>query len=213
MRKPIGDKLLGMTKQQFQTKLRGTFRSAKNTKASPLLYAEMKVLSSKVKSIYRQHVGFVPGNVRFHCEAAEATLAPNTKARLRHIKAMVGVAGGVGGMATVITGLAGIFGWAGGVLTTIKVFFVGAALGGPIALIAAGIAVATIAGYFALTSDEYERADQALKTLKRGALHAADELSWPIGQRRRPGYTKGRAPTRRLRASKLNFINSSTKNN
>ncbi|SRR6266404_1146613 len=176
-----------MTKKQFKSRLEALLDAEceklidKKPFDKPFLsYGDIRALSVKVRQFYRTHCSEVPGNVRFHCEAAEAILAPDLASKIAHIKAMVGVAGGVTGLAAVITGLAGIFGWGAGALTAIKIYFVGAALGGPIAWIAGGITVASVAAYFAVSSDDEEKSKRAFEALKKGAFESADKMIWPL---------------------------------
>ena len=128
------------------------------------------------RNLFRSRLGKVPENVEFACHSAEAILAPDLTTKQQHVRAMIGIAGGVTGLAAVLTGLAGIFGWGAGVLATLKVFFVGLALGGPIAWIAGGITAASIATYFALASDDVEKSSKAFKALKVGVMQAIDVI-------------------------------------
>jgi hypothetical protein len=139
-------------------------------------YVDLQEITHTVRGVFRKALRNVPGNVEFTCRAAEAVLAPSTVQRIQHIKAMQAAAGGAAGIGAILTGLAGIFGWGAGVLWSIKAFFIGVALGGPIGWIAGGIGIATIALYFALNGGGAALSKKAFDGLKDGCDKAVDGI-------------------------------------
>ena len=94
--------------------------------------------------------GKIPPEIKASCDLSLAILAPSTLEKVKYIKSAVGVAGGLAGIGSIIGALGMVMGWGAGVLFSIKAFFVGVSLTGPIALAIGGLTVAGIATYFAL---------------------------------------------------------------
>ena len=173
-----------MTQEEFESKLEATIdlKRLELLKGKPadkqfLTYTDIQVLAGSVRGIFRNKLAKVPADVDVQCHAAEAVLAPDLATRIQHVKAMAGVAGGAVGLVAILHGLAAIFGWGAGVLAMLKAFFVGAAVGGPIGWIVGGTAIAVIATYFALTSDDADKSVKAFKALK-GVVQSVDKI-WP----------------------------------
>jgi hypothetical protein len=115
--------------------------------------------------------------LEFACLSSEAVLAPGLEQKKQLVKKMGAVAGGgAAGVAAILAGLAGIFGWGAGVVASIHAFFFGVSLAGPIALIASGVVVAAIAGYWALTSDDRTNSSRAYRALQSGCANAVDAI-------------------------------------
>jgi hypothetical protein len=139
-----------------------------------LSYQDVLALCHDARSFTRAQLHNVPADVEAACEAASAILAPDTVARIKHLKAMAAAGGTAAGIAAILAALAAIFGWGAGVVAAIHAFLFGVSLTGPIGLFVGGVTVATIAVYWALTSDAEDRSAKAFRALKEGCAKAIE---------------------------------------
>jgi uncharacterized protein with LGFP repeats len=171
-----------LTQEEFKCMLENTlqgkcleFLKGKPHDKQFLTYTDIQVLAGITRNVFLKRLGKVPADIDIQCHAAEAVLAPDLATRIEHVKAMVGVAGGAVGLYAILTGLAGIFGWGTGVVAAIHAFFVGTAVAGPIGWIVGGITIASVAAYFALTSNATDKSDKAFRALK-GVVQSVDKI-------------------------------------
>ena len=78
----------------------------------------------------------------------------------------------------ILGALASVLGWGAGVLAAIKTFFVGVALGGPIALGVGGLTIAGIATYFAFSKTDNATLAQKFKEALVKQTEKAVETTW-----------------------------------
>jgi hypothetical protein len=172
-----------VTKEEFEARVDATIEfdvasvlALKPDNNKYLTYADAAMITTRVRAIFRNLLGQVPSQIEAACSLAEATLAPSTTERIKHIKAAVGVAGGAAGVAMVIGGIGLALGWGAGVISAVVAFFAGASLTGPIGWIVGGVAIATIAGYFAFSGDEATSTERFINALRQGVKGAIPQV-------------------------------------
>ncbi|MBO7597543.1 MAG: hypothetical protein J6T70_10930 [Bacteroidales bacterium] len=122
--------------------------------------------------------GEIPPEFKAACDLSLAIVAPSKIEKIKYIKSAVGVAGGVAGIGMILGALASVLGWGAGVLAAIKTFFVGVALGGPIALGVGGLTIAGIATYFAFSKTDNATLAQKFKEALVKQTEKAVETTW-----------------------------------
>lgn len=141
-----------------------------------LNYIDSITLTTAVRNIFKNKLKLTPPQIEAACKLSEAVLAPSAKEREDNIKAAVGIAGGTAGIAMIIGGIGAALGWGAGVVAAVTAFFVGSSIAGPVGWIAAGVAIAAIAGYFALTGKPQKDTERFLKVLKSSLEQAVDAI-------------------------------------
>ncbi|MDX9914217.1 MAG: hypothetical protein RBS77_06580 [Candidatus Moranbacteria bacterium] len=135
-------------------------------------YVDSETISASIRAIFRKKLLIVPAQIEATLELSKAILAPSNTERIRLIKKVVGLGGGLGGLAMVIGGIGVALGWGAGVIAAVTAFFTGAAVAGPIGWVVGGVGIAAIAGYFAFSSDEAKNTEKYLDALKNGIKKA-----------------------------------------
>jgi hypothetical protein len=178
-----------MTKEEFKAKLEATIdakyagiMSKKKPEHAYLTFIDASTLTATVKNLFKNKIQIAPPQIEAACTLSEALLAPSAKERENLIKAAVGIAGGTAGIAMIIAGIGAALGWGAGVVAAVVVFFVGAPVAGPIGWISAGVAIAAIAGYFALTGSPAKNTERFMKALKRSVQDAVDPVWEEYGE-------------------------------
>ncbi len=172
-----------MNKEQFKASLDSSIdakfasiMSTKTPKDRYLNYIDALTLTTMVRNVFNNRLGTTPPQVEAACRLSEAVLAPTAREREDHIKAAVAVGGGAAGIGMILAGIGAILGWGAGVWAAIVTFFTGVQLLGPIAWIAGGLAVAGVAGYFALTGNPQKDTERFLAVLKSSCGQAVDAI-------------------------------------
>jgi len=122
--------------------------------------------------------GEVPPVFKAACDLSLAIVAPSQIEKIKYIKSAVGVAGGVAGIGMVISALGTVLGWGAGVIASIKAFFVGVSLAGPIAIATIGLAIVGIATYFAFSKDDNATLAQKFRESLVKQTEKAVEATW-----------------------------------
>lgn len=122
--------------------------------------------------------GEIPPVFKAACDLSLAIVAPSQIEKIKHIKSAVGVAGGVSGIGMVISALGTVLSWGAGVIASIKAFFVGVSLAGPIAIATLGLATIGIATYFAFSKDDNATLAQKFKESLVKQTEKAVEATW-----------------------------------
>lgn len=143
-----------------------------------LTYVDAQILSASVRNIFKNSLGVTPSQVEAACNLSDAVLAPSVAEKQRLIKAAVGAGGGAAGIAMVVAGVGSALGWGIGVIASVKAFFVGAAVAGPIGWAVAGVTLAGAAAFFATTNSKHKDSDQYIKVLKNASAKAVHAI-WP----------------------------------
>lgn len=143
-----------------------------------LTYVDAVTLTTSVRNIFKNKLKITPPQVEAACKLSEAVLAPSGKERENLIRAAVGIGGGTAGIAMIIGGIGAALGWGAGVIAAVVAFFAGSSIAGPIGWITAGVAIAAIAGYFALTGSPQKDTERFMRVLKSSTSQAVDAI-WP----------------------------------
>jgi hypothetical protein len=141
-----------------------------------LTYVDAVTLTTSVRNIFKNKLKITPPQVEAACKLSEAVLAPSGKERENLIKAALGIGGGTAGIAMIIGGIGAALGWGAGMISAAVAFFVGIPIAGPIGWISAGVAIAAIAGYFALTGSPQKDTERFLRVLKNSTSEAVDAI-------------------------------------
>lgn len=141
-----------------------------------LTYDELQQVTDTVRGLFRDKLGRVPDQVEVALKLSEAVVAPGIRQRIAALKAVSGIAGGVGGVAMIVNGIGLALGWGQGLIAAIIAYFTGTSLAGPIGWVAGGSALALIAGYFALPGSPKRRGRKAFECLLTGVDHAVDQI-------------------------------------
>jgi hypothetical protein len=172
-----------INQEKFQSVLKSTIDvkfaeilSTKNESEKYLSYIDATNLTAKVRGVFNNILPIIPPQVEAACLMSEAVLAPSTKEKMNKIKATVGVSGGAAGIGLVIGAIGMALGWGATLTATISAFFVGSHIGGPIAIAAAGLSLAAIAGYFASTSNHQTDTERFLRVLKNATAKAVEAI-------------------------------------
>ncbi|MCC8166661.1 MAG: hypothetical protein LIQ31_11055 [Planctomycetes bacterium] len=178
-----------MKKNEFKSKInlsidhKATEIVAQKQEDKYLTYIDAKAINIFVGSIFMSKLNKIPPQVEAAMLLAEATISPSATERIRLLKSAAGVAGGAAGIALVVTGVLTAIGAGTGVITAVTVFFTGSSLLGPVGMIAGGVALATIAGYFAFSGNPQENSEAFLKALKSGLGNAIDTIWQEYGNK------------------------------
>jgi hypothetical protein len=172
-----------MTIDEFKATLESTieakFADLMRSKAQAdkyLTYIDAVTMTTAVRNIFKNKLRVTPPQVEAACKMSEAVLAPTAQERQNLIKAAVAASGGAAGIAMIIGGIGAALGWGAGVIATVAAFFAGSAIAGPIAWIVGGVAIAAIAGYFALTGNKHTDTERFLNVLKSASAQAVDAI-------------------------------------
>ncbi len=172
-----------MTKDEFKGKLESTIdakfaeiMSSKSEAGKYLTYIDAVTMTAAVRNIFRNKLSVTPPQVEAACKLSEAVLAPSAKERENLIKAAFGFGGGVAGIAMIIGGLGAALGWGAGVVAAVTAFFIGSSIAGPVAWISGGVAIAAIAGYYALIGIPGTDTEKFLSVLKNTTGQAVDAI-------------------------------------
>lgn len=136
-----------------------------------------KIVDALLAVVKKDYVK-IPPEIKASCDLSMAIIAPTTLEKTRYIKSAVGVAGGMAGIGSVIGALGMVLGWGGGILFSIKAFFVGVSLTGPIALAIGGLTIAGIATYFAFSKEDPITTAQKFKEALCKQVEKAVESTW-----------------------------------
>ncbi len=150
--------------------------NTKGSKESYLNYVDSATLTTAVRNIFKAKLRITPPQVEAACKMSEAVLAPSAKERENLIKAAVGFGGGAAGIAMIVGGIGAVLGWGAGVVAAVTAFFMGSTIAGPVGWITTGIAVAAVAGYFALTGTPQKDTERFVKVLKSSLFQAVDAV-------------------------------------
>jgi len=151
--------------------------ATKPAKGKHITYLDAVTLSQEVRNVFRDRLGMVPPQIEATCRLSEAVMAPTLAEKKKLVKSVLGIAGGTGGLAMVIAGIGMGLGWGAGAIASAVAFFCGSSLAGPIGWVAGGVALAAVAGYFAMSSDDATRTERFLNCLK-GGLREAMPTVW-----------------------------------
>lgn len=174
-----------MTVEEFKAAIESTIdvKFAEIIKSKPasdnyLSYIDAVTMTTTVRNIFKNKLHITPPQVEAACKLSEAVLAPTAKEKQNLIKAAVGGAGGIAGIAMIIGGIGAALGWGAGAVAAVTAFFVGSSIAGPVAWMAAGAAVAGVAGYFALTGNKHADTERFMGVLKNTVTQAIEAI-WP----------------------------------
>lgn len=156
---------------KFAEIMRGKENSEKH-----LTYVDGQIMTSSVRNIFKKALGASPSQVEVACHLSEAVLAPSAKERAQLIKSAVGIGGGTAGIGMMLMAIGNALGWGMSAFASAKALFVSASLTGPIGLGVAGIALAGVAAYFAMTNNKLVDTERFMKVLKNSSAKAVDDL-------------------------------------
>jgi len=173
-----------MEKDEFKSKVnlsidyKATEIISQKSDEKYLTYIDAKTIAVFVGGLFMTKLKTIPPQIEAAILLAEATISPTAAERIKLLKSAAGVAGGVGGIALIVTGVLKAIGAGSSVIIAVKTFFLGTPMLGPVGMIAGGVALATIAGYFAFSGNPQENSEAFLKALKSGIGNAIDAI-WP----------------------------------
>lgn len=172
-----------MNKEEFKVLVQSTIDvsineivAKKTTENKALNYMDSKIISLKVRNLFSKYLTVVPNEIETVCLLTESFLSPSIKEKAELLKKAIGVGGGMAGLAAILGGIGVGLGWGAGVISAVITFFTGVAIAGPIGLIVGGIGISVIAGYFALSNDEFKNDESYRKALKESLNKAIDEI-------------------------------------
>ena len=143
-----------------------------------LTFVDSQILTASVRNVFKNSLDAVPPQIEAACKLSEAILAPSALEREQLVKSAVGIGGGAAGIGMIIAGIGGALGWGAGVIASVSAFFVGTSFAGPAGWAIAGITLAGIAAYFAITSNEAKNTERFLTVLKSSTSRAVEAI-WP----------------------------------
>jgi hypothetical protein len=149
----------------------------KDKGAEFLTYVDGQIITASVRNIFRNALGMTPPEIDTACKLAEAVVAPSADERQKLVRAAIGIGGGAAGIGMILAAIGTALGWGAGVVAAVTTFFVGTAMAGPIGWMIAGVTLAGVASYFAVSSNQLVRTDKFMKVLK-SSTRAATEAIW-----------------------------------
>ena len=149
----------------------------KDKGAEFLTYVDGQIIAASVRNIFRNAIGFTPPEIDAACKLAEAVVAPSADERQKLVRAAIGIAGSAAGIGMIIAAIGNALGWGAGVVAAVTTFFVGTSMAGPLGWMIAGITLAGVASYFAVSSNQLTVTDKFMKVLK-ASTRAATESIW-----------------------------------
>jgi len=161
----------------------GEIISSKPENQKLLTYIDAQTMSASIQNIFINKIDVVPKQVRATCTFCEAILSPSLSEKRKLLKSILGITGTTGGITMIITGIGMALGWGAGVMSTVIAFFTGGAFLGPIAWIAGGVALASIAAYFAFSGDAAKNHERYLSALKNGLKEGMPSVWEEFGER------------------------------
>ena len=144
--------------------------------AAVLSFDAFKIVTARVRGLYRERLGEVPREVDAACTLSEAVLAPTKQETIRLLKTVFTLVGGASGIAVVLSGVGVALGWSAGVLAGVTAVFTAAGIAGPVGWAMGAGGIAGIAAYFMLTRND--PAANSAKALE--ALHQSLQKAEPM---------------------------------
>lgn len=141
-----------------------------------LRFEDFKIVTARVRGLYRERLGEVPREVDAACTFSEAVLAPTKQETIRLLKTVFTLVGGASGIAVVLSGVGVALGWSAGVLAGVTAVFTAAGIAGPVGWVVGAGGMAGIATYFMLTRND--PATNSAKALE--ALHQSLQKAEPM---------------------------------
>ena len=143
-----------------------------------LAYADAQILTATVNNIFKNTLAFTPPQITAACTLSSAILAPSAKEKQNLIKGAVGLAGGTAGIGMVIGGVGAALGWGASMVAGVTAVFAGSSIAGPVGWVVAGVSLAAVAGYFAVSSNNETNTERFINVLKSSTAKAVDAI-WP----------------------------------
>ena len=189
-----------MNKDQFKSQLATTIKAKyvevlaekKQTAAKDvaiLTDADALSITNYVRGVFKARLDVVPDKIEAACKFSEALVAPSTVAKIKLLKAAIGLSGGIGGLAILIAAIGSALGWGAATVTTAHAILVkvGVWLGIiaaptpvgftiPLLVGAGGVLLASLSVYFSLTGTQAQRAEKFRKVLENATLKAVDQI-------------------------------------
>ena len=189
-----------MTKDQFKSYLAATIKAkyvevlaekkhVADKDVAILTDADALSITNYVRGVFKARLDVVPENVEAACKFSEVLVAPSTVAKIKLLKAAIGLSGGVGGIAILIAAIGPALGWGATTVTTVHTILVKVGVwlciipapvsGGftiPLLVGAAGVLMASLCVYFSLTGTHAQRAEKFRKALENATLKAVDQI-------------------------------------
>jgi len=174
-----------LTRERFTSALHSTIdvkfaeiMSGKADAEKCFTFVDGQILTSTVRNVFRNAIDVVPVQIEAACKLSEAILAPSVQEREQLIKSAVGIGGGAAGIGMIIAGIGGALHWGTSVIGSVIALFTGTSFTGPVGWTIAGVTLAGIAAYFAVTSSEATDTERFLNVLK-SSIDRATEAIWP----------------------------------
>lgn len=161
--------------QQIDAKASELVDRAEGDRAA-LSFEDFKIVTARVRGLYRERLGEVPREVDAACTLSEAVLAPTKQETIRLLKTVFTLVGGASGIAVVLSGVGVALGWSAGVLAGVTAVFTAAGIAGPVGWAMGAGGMAGIAAYFMLTRND--PAANSAKALE--ALHQSLQKTEPM---------------------------------
>jgi len=140
-------------------------------------YDAFKVVTARVRGLFRERLDEVPREVEAACALSEAVLAPTKQETVRLLRTVLKLAGGASGIAMVLSGVGAALGWSAGVLAGVTAAFGAAGLTGPVGWVVGGAGLAGIAAYFMVSrNDPAQSSEKALQALHQSLRKAEPVL-------------------------------------
>lgn len=139
-----------------------------------LTYEDAICISDGIRSIFRDRIGQVPGEIQAALHLGEAVLSPSKLKRVQLVRTALVAAGGGVGLMILLQAMASALGWGLGVFMALKAWLFGSSMAGPISWGVTGAVLVGIAGYLSFTDDmtcATERYRNALKAALRESVH------------------------------------------
>ena len=189
-----------MTRDQFKSQLATTIKAKyvevlaekKQTAGKDvaiLTDADALSITNYVRGVFKARLDVVPDKVEAACKFSEALVAPSTVAKIKLLKAAIGLSGGIGGLAILIAAIGSALGWGAAMVTTVHTILVKIGVwfciiaapvpGGftiPLLVGAGGVLLASLSVYFSLTGTQTQRAEKFRKTLENSTFNAVDQI-------------------------------------
>ncbi len=171
-------------KKKFKQRLKNTvmakfteeMKKIENTATNNQYYWAGKSVTQAVRNIFINSTGGIPDAIESALQLSEAIIAPSMMLRAQHLKAVIGIAGGVAGIAAIIGGIGLALGWGASIIATVTAFFTGTTMLGPLGWIAGGVTLTAIAAYFSFVDNSDKRMSKFLNAVLESTDKAIDSI-------------------------------------
>lgn len=196
-----------MNKEEFKSELAATIKAKyvevlagrkqpDGKDVAILTDADALSITNYVRGVFKARMDVVPDKIETACKFSEALVAPSAIAKIKLLKAAIGLSGGIGGITILIAAIGSALGWGAAGVATAKALAIkiGVWLGVvaapaapgfavPLLIGAGGVLLASLSVYFCLAGTHAKRAEKFRKALENSTLAAVDQIWDWAGER------------------------------